>query len=197
MLSRYQYHLGFALPRARCDQLAKFLAALNKSAKSKTSAPKKPHKLAPKPLYLSLITLAETPLPHPFLRQRCTAAFANPLPPAIDFRFRTITGTGHDLRQTAAGNMAETNDLIDALTIVLAPQGVQPIPRRPSARPTISIGSGPQPSAPHPYLWSWTPQTLSLIEEDSFTGTRRELCTAKLAPPTQPAFNFGKISAAA
>lgn len=194
MPCRYHYHLGFALPQYRSDDLRQKLAAM---------APPPPSGDRPQsdstPLFLCLILIAESALQHPFLRQRCAAAFDRPLPPALDFHFHSIRFDKEAARLGVSGKSQDAAQLIAQFVALLSAQGIT-LPTHPTiARPEIVIGAAPQalPPAPLPYPWQWTPKELALIEVDHLLGQQRILHRWTLSAPIQPSFAFDEWDHAA
>lgn len=183
MTRRFQYHLGFILPPLRSEHLRQHLPA-----ELPLDAIRPTH-------FLSLCLVAETALPHPFLRQRCIAAFDRPLPPAIDFHFRSIQCTNGLCQLRASGKMKEASDSIAVLASYLAAQGINLPQHPPKAQPSIILANAAklpsaQPRSIQPYLWQWTPQRLALIEEDQLSGHHKLLQQWELDQPLQPCFGF-------
>lgn len=179
MPSRYHYHLACPLPAPRAAHLTQFLDAQPAETR---------------PLFLTLEILAETSLPHPFLRQRCAAALAADLPPAIEYHFRAITGPAAAPRLTATGPMTDHDRFLAHLRTALSAQSITAPHHLP--RPTIFLNMVQNLDAPRPYLFSWAPTHVALIEEDKITGLHRTLHTATLPPPIAPRFDFADSHAA-
>lgn len=181
MTPMFRYFLGFQVAADRAGWLARQLPPVS----GDLFAGLKPH------LYhLTLCTIAETPVPDPFLRQRVAKALEADLPAAGAIPFGRIVSKGMGAELVTVGSIAEIRQLYAAIVALLAPHGIDPMHRQSGLRPHITLGYGACDFDPVPLAWSWTPGELVLIESHVGHRRHRVLQSWSLLPPAQRAFAF-------
>lgn len=177
----FRYFLGFQLPGDRAGWLARHLPPVT----GDLFAGLKPHNY-----HLTLCTIEETRLAHPFLRQRVAQALEGELPAAATIPFGRIVGGGMGAELVTRGSVADIRTLYDALVARLAPHGIAPLYRATGLRPHITLGYGKQSFDPVPLAWNWTPRDLVLIESHIGHSRHRVLQCWRLPAPAQGTFDF-------
>ncbi|APZ99521.1 hypothetical protein BWQ93_14285 [Sphingopyxis sp. QXT-31] len=140
--------------------------------------------------HLTLCTIAETALPHPFLRQRVAAALGGDLPAAATIPFGRIVARDMGVELVTVGSVSAIRTLCESLVARLAAQGIEPLHRKPGLRPHITLGYGACVFDPVPLAWSWTPHNLVLVESHVGHRRHRVLQSWGLPPPAQGLFDF-------
>ena len=177
----FRYFLGFQVPADRAGWLARQLPPVAGDLFAG---------LKPQNYHLTLCTIEETQVPHPFLRQRVARAFAAGLPAASSIPFGRIRGRDAGAELVTAGSVAGIRQLYDALVALLAPHGLAPLHRQSGLRPHVTLGYGKHPFAPVQAIWNWTPRELVLIESHVGHGRHRVLQRWPLPAPAQGLFDF-------
>ncbi|MBO9695303.1 MAG: hypothetical protein J7499_03810 [Sphingopyxis sp.] len=177
----FRYFLGFQVAADRAGWLARQLPPVSGDLFAG---------LKPQNYHLTLCTIDETAVPHPFLRQRVAKAFEAGLPAAGPIPFGRIVSTDAGAELVTAGSIAGIRQLYEALVALLAPHGIEPWYRRSGLRPHITLGYGRHPFAPVPAAWNWTPRELVLIESHVGHSRHRVLQRWYLPAPAQRAFDF-------
>lgn len=181
MTPMFRYFLGFRVASDRAGWLARQLPAVPEDLFAGLKAC----------LYhLTLCTIAETQVPHPFLRQHVANAFKAALPPASPIRFGRIVARKRGAELITRGSAAEIRELYAAIVALLAPYGIEPMHRRSGLRPHITLGYGECDFDPVAVAWNWIPRELVLIESHVGHGRHRVLQSWTLAPPAQGLFGF-------
>lgn len=140
--------------------------------------------------HMTLCTIAETALPHPFLRQRVAAALGGDLPAAATIPFGRIVARDMGVELVTVGSVNAIRTLCESLVARLAAQGIEPLHRKPGLRPHITLGYGASVFDPVPLAWSWTPHNLVLVESHVGHRRHRVLQSWGLPPPAQGLFDF-------
>ena len=181
MSPMFRYFLGFQVPADRAGWLARQLPPVSGDLFAG---------LKPQLYHLTLCTIAETALAHPFLRQRVASAFEAGLSAASPIRFGRIVSKAMGAELVTVGSIAEIRQLFAVIAALLAPYGIAPMHRDSGLRPHITLGYGACDFEPVPVAWNWTPRELVLIE--SHVGHRRHrlLQSWTLEAPAQAAFGF-------
>lgn len=181
MAPMFRYFLGFQVAADRAGWLARQL----------------PHGsgdlfagLKPQLYHLTLCTVDETHVPHPFLRQRIAKAFEAGLPAAAAIPFGRIVSNEVGVELIAAGSVAGIRELYDAIAALLASHGIEPMYRRSGLRPHVTLGYGKRLFDPVSVAWNWLPRDLVLIESHVGRGRHRVLQRWTLASPAQGMFDF-------
>jgi 2'-5' RNA ligase len=177
----FRYFLGFQAPADRAGWLARRLPPVAGDLFAG---------LKPQNYHLTLCTIAETRVAHPFLRQRVAAALDGSLPAAATITFGRIVGRGAGAELVTTGSVAGIRALYEALVARLAPYAITPLYRESGLRPHITLGYGKHPFDPIPLAWTWTPRELVLIESHVGHSRHRVLQRWMLDPPAQAAFDF-------
>lgn len=181
MTPMFRYFLGFQVAADRAGWLARHL----------------PHGqgdlfagLKPQLYHLTLCTIAETHLPHPFLRQRVATALETGLPTASPIPFGRIVGGDTGARLTTTGSVADIRCLYSQLAASLERHDIHPLHRLSGLHPHITLGYGKCEFDPVPVAWTWTPRDLVLIESHIGHRRHRVLRSWTLEAPAQAAFGF-------
>ncbi|MBJ7439535.1 MAG: hypothetical protein JHD35_10985 [Sphingopyxis sp.] len=181
MSPMFRYFLGFQINADRGGWLARQLPPVP----GDLFAGLKPH------LYhLTLCTIAETAVANPFVRQHVAKAFAAGLPAASPIRFGRIVSKAMGAELVTVGSTAEIRQLYAAITLLLAPCGIDPMHRTSGLRPHVTLGYGACDFDAVPIAWTWIPGELVLIESHIGHRRHRVLQSWTLEPPAQAAFAF-------
>lgn len=181
MAPMFRYFLGFQVEPARAAWIAAHLPPVGYGLFSPL-----PHHL----LHLTLCTIAETDMPHPFLRQRVASAFAAGLPAASPTPFGRIVSRAKSAEFVTVGSTAGIRHVYDRIVAHLAPYDIQPWYRLSGLRPHITLGYGTCRFDPVALAWRWTPRDLVLIESHIGHQRHRLLQSWRLPPPKQVEFAF-------
>jgi hypothetical protein len=181
MAPMFRYFLGFQVAAERAGWLARQLPQVSGDLFAG---------LKPQLYHLTLCTIAETPAPHPFLRQRVARAFEAGLPPAAPIRFGRIRAHNAGAALVTAGSVGEVRQLYEAIVALLAPHDITPLHRKAGLRPHITLGYGACDFPAVSTAWNWIPRELTLIESHAGHGRHRVLQSWTLAPPAQAMFDF-------
>lgn len=177
----FRYFLGFQVAADRAGWLARQLPPVSGDLFAG---------LKPQNYHVTLCTIDETAVPHPFLRQRVAKAFEAGLPAASPIPFGRIVSTDAGAELITAGSIAGIRQLYGALVALLAPHGIEPWYRRSGLRPHITLGYGKHAFDPVPAAWTWIPRELVLIESHVGHSRHRVLQRWHLPAPAQRAFDF-------
>ena len=181
MSPMFRYFLGFQLAADRAGWLARQLPPVSGDLFAG---------LKPQNYHLTLCTIDETVVSHPFLRQRVANAFEAGLPAAAVIPFGRIVSRDAGAELVTAGSIAAVRQLYEDLVALLAPHGIAPWYRQSGLRPHITLGYGRHAFDPVPVAWNWTPRELVLIESHVGHGRHRVLQRWQLPAPAQGAFDF-------
>ena len=181
MSPMFRYFLGFQLAADRAGWLARQLPPVSGDLFAG---------LKPQNYHLTLCTIDETVVSHPFLRQRVANAFEAGLPAAAVIPFGRIVSRDAGAELVTAGNIAAVRQLYEGLVALLAPHGIAPWYRQSGLRPHITLGYGRHAFDPVPVAWNWTPRDLVLIESHVGHSRHRVLQRWQLPAPAQGAFDF-------
>lgn len=181
MAPMFRYFLGFQVPTDRAGWLARQLPPVSGDLFAG---------LKPQNYHLTLCTIDETSVPHPFLRQRIAQAFEAGLPAASAIPFGRIASKGAGTELITAGSIAGIRRLYEAVAARLAPHGIEPWYRESGLRPHVTLGYGKHVFDPVPIAWNWIPRDLVLIESHIGHSRHRVLQSWTLAPPVQGMFDF-------
>ena len=181
MSPMFRYFLGFQLAADRAGWLARQLPPVSGDLFAG---------LKPQNYHLTLCTIDETVVSHPFLRQRVANAFEAGLPAAAVIPFGRIVSRDAGAELVTAGNIAAVRQLYEGLVALLAPHGIAPWYRQSGLRPHITLGYGRHRFDPVPVAWNWTPRERVLIESHVGHGRHRVLQRWQLPAPAQGAFDF-------
>ena len=181
MSPMFRYFLGFQLAADRAGWLARQLPPVSGDLFAG---------LKPQNYHLTLCTIDETSVPHPFLRQRVAKAFEAGLPTAGSIPFGRIVSRDAGAELVTAGSIAAVRQLYEGLVALLAPHGIAPWYRQSGLRPHITLGYGRHRFDPVPVAWNWTPRELVLIESHVGHSRHRVLQRWQLPAPAQGAFDF-------
>ena len=177
----FRYFLGFQLAADRAGWLARQLPPVSGDLFAG---------LKPQNYHLTLCTIDETSVPHPFLRQRVASAFEDGLPATASIPFGRIVSRDAGAELVTVGSIAPIRQLYDDLVARLAPHGIAPWYRQSGLRPHITLGYGRHAFDPVPVAWNWTPRELVLIESHVGHSRHRVLQRWQLPTPAQGAFDF-------
>ena len=181
MSPMFRYFLGFQVPADRAGWLARQLPR----ATGDLFGALNPH------LYhLTLCTIGETMVRHPYLRQQVAGALQDGLPAASPIPFGRIVAGDMGAEVTSVGSIAEIRAFYGALVGLLAPHGIAPMHRQSGLRPHITLGYGRCDFDPVPLAWTWVPRDLVLIESHVGHRRHRVLQSWILPSPAQGAFDF-------
>lgn len=181
MIPMFRYFLGFQIPIDRAGWLARQLPPVSGDLFAG---------LKPQNYHLTLCTIDETSVPHPFLRQRVAKAFNVGLPAASSIPFGRIVSKDAGAELVTAGSVAGIRGLYEAIITLLAPHGIEPLYRQSGLRPHVTLGYGRHAFDPVPVAWNWTPRDLVLIESHVGHGRHRVLQSWTLDAPVQGMFDF-------
>ena len=181
MSPMFRYFLGFQLATDRAGWLARQLPPVSGDLFAG---------LKPQNYHLTLCTIDETVVSHPFLRQRVANAFEAGLPAAAVIPFGRIVSRDAGAELVTAGSIAAVRQLYEGLVALLAPHGIAPWYRQSGLRPHITLGYGRHAFDPVPVAWNWTPRDLVLIESHVGHSRHRVLQRWQLPAPAQGAFDF-------
>lgn len=181
MAPNFRYFLGFQVPADRAGWLARHLPPLPGDLFTGLS----PHRY-----HLTLCTIAETQLPHPFLRQRVARALSDTLPAAAAIPFGRIVARDAGVELVTAGGIGAIRGLYDALVARLAGEDIAPLHRKSGLRPHVTLGYGDAGFDPVPLAWNWTPRELVLVESHIGHRRHRRLQGWALPAPVQALFDF-------
>lgn len=181
MIPMFRYFLGFQIPIDRAGWLARQLPPVSGDLFAG---------LKPQNYHLTLCTIDETSVPHPFLRQRVAKAFNVGLPAASSIPFGRIVSKDAGAELVTAGSVAGIRGLYESIVALLAPHGIEPLYRQSGLRPHITLGYGRHAFDPVPVAWNWTPRDLVLIESHVGHGRHRVLQSWTLDAPVQGMFDF-------
>lgn len=181
MTPMFRYFLGFQVPADRAGWLARQLPPVSGDLFAG---------LKPQHYHLTLCTIDETPVPHPFLRQRVATAFEAGLPAAASIPFGRIVSKDAGAELVTAGSVAGIRQLYEAIVARLAPHGIEPWYRQSGLRPHVTLGYGRHAFAPVPVAWNWIPRDLVLIESHVGHSRHRVLQRWTLDAPVQGMFDF-------
>lgn len=181
MSPMFRYFLGFQLAADRAGWLARQLPPVSGDLFAG---------LKPQNYHLTLCTIDETAVPHPFLRQRISSAFEAGLPAAASVPFGRIVSRDAGAELVTVGSVAAIRQLYDDLVARLAPHGIAPWYRQSGLRPHITLGYGRHAFDPVPVAWNWTPRDLVLIESHVGHSRHRVMQRWQLPEPAQGAFDF-------
>jgi len=181
MSPMFRYFLGFQVPVDRAGWLARQLPPVTGDLFAG---------LKPQNYHLTLCTIAETMMPHPFLRQQVARALGADLPAASAIPFGRIQSRETGAELVTAGSVAAIRQLYEAVVARLATQAIEPMHRKSGLRPHITLGYGACDFDPVPLAWHWTPGDLVLIESHVGHRRHRVLQSWTLPPPVQGAFDF-------
>lgn len=181
MSPMFRYFLGFQLAADRAGWLARQLPPVSGDLFAG---------LKPQNYHLTLCTIDETSVSHPFLRQRVASAFEGGVPAAASIPFGRIVSRHAGAELVTVGSTAAIRQLYDDLVIRLAPYGIAPWYRQSGLRPHITLGYGRHAFDPVPVAWNWTPRELVLIESHVGHSRHRVLQRWQLPAPAQGAFDF-------
>lgn len=186
MPARYTYNLALSLPSVDSRRLT---AALRAKIQSPRQIPAVQTTDFPEIFYaLNIAELAQSDLPHPFLRQRLTAALPEMLPPAFALQQTRITA----INQSAAfshptqQSLRDINHFVAVVTPHLAAQNLTITP----IRPHIPLPMPANAKTAIPQHFGWTAEHLILSEFDRFTGLTRAVKSWPLPPPIQGSLPF-------
>lgn len=177
----FRYFLGFQLAADRAGWLARQLPPVSGDLFAG---------LKPQNYHLTLCTIDETSMSHPFLRQRVASAFEGGLPAAASIPFGRIVSRDAGAELVTVGSTAAIRQLYDDLVARLAPYGIAPWYRQSGLRPHITLGYGKHAFDPVPVAWNWTPRELVLIESHIGHSRHRVLQRWQLPAPAQGVFDF-------
>ena len=181
MAPMFRYFLGFQVAADRAGWLARQLPQVSGGLFAG---------LKPQLYHLTLCTIAETPAPHPFLRQRVARAFDAGLPAAAPIRFGRTLSRNAGAELVTTGGIDEARRLYEAVVARLAPHDITPLHRKSGLRPHITLGYGACDFPAVPVTWTWIPRELALIESHVGHRRHRVLQSWTLAPPAQAMFDF-------
>jgi hypothetical protein len=181
MAPMFRYFLGFQVAAERAGWLARQLPQFSGDLFAG---------LKPQLYHLTLCTIAETPAPHPFLRQRVARAFEAGLPPAAPVPFGRIVARNRGAALVTMGSVGEIRRLYEAIVALLAPHDIAPLHRKAGLRPHVTLGYGACDFPTVPIAWTWIPRELALIESHVGHRRHRVLQSWTLAPPMQAMFDF-------
>ena len=181
MAPMFRYFLGFQVAADRAGWLARQLPRVSGDLFAG---------LKPQRYHLTLCTIAETPGPHPFLRQRVARAFEAGLPAAAPIRFGRIVARSAGAALVTAGSVGEVRRLYEAIVALLAPHEIAPMHRKAGLHPHVTLGYGACDFPAVPITWNWLPRDLVLIESHVGHSRHRVLQSWTLAPPAQAMFDF-------
>ena len=181
MAPMFRYFLGFQVTADRAGWLARQLPPVSGDLFAG---------LKPQLYHLTLCTIAETPAPHPFLRQRVARAFEAGLPAAAPLSFGRIRARDAGAALVTTGDIGEVRRLYEAIVALLAPHDIAPMHRKAGLRPHITLGYGACDFPTVPIAWTWIPRELALIESHVGHRRHRVLQSWTLAPPMQAMFDF-------
>lgn len=177
----FRYFLGFQVAADRAGWLARQLPPVSGDLFAG---------LRPQLYHLTLCTIDETAVAHPFLRQRVANAFAAGLPAASPIRFGRIVSKAMGAELVTMGSIAEIRQLYAAITALLSSYDIDPMHRNSGLRPHVTLGYGACDFEPAPVAWNWTPRELVLIESHVGRRRHRVLQSWPLESPAQAAFDF-------
>lgn len=177
----FRYFLGFQVAVDRAGWLARQLPPVSGDLFAG---------LKPQFYHLTLCTIEETQVPHPFLRQRVANAFEAGLPAASGIPFGRIVSKDAGAELVTVGSIANIRHFYEALVALLAPYDIEPRYRQAGLRPHISLGYGKHPFEPVPVVWNWIPRELVLIESHVGHSRHRVLQRWPLLAPVQGMFDF-------
>ncbi|OHD04560.1 MAG: hypothetical protein A2885_15080 [Sphingopyxis sp. RIFCSPHIGHO2_01_FULL_65_24] len=181
MAPNFRYFLGYQVAADRAGWLARHLPPVSRDLFVGLS----PHRY-----HLTLCTIAETTLPHPFLRQQVERALAAGLPAAAAIPFGRIVAREAGAELVTAGDIGAIRAQYEAVIARLAREGIAPLHRKSGLRPHITLGYGKADFDPAPLAWTWTPHELVLIESHVGHRRHRRLQGWTLPPPAQGLFDF-------
>lgn len=181
MAPMFRYFLGFQVPADRAGWLARQLPPVSGDLFAG---------LKPQNYHLTLCTIDETPVPHPFLRQRVAKALAAGLPAASPIPLGRILSKESGAELVTVGSIVGIRSLYDTLVALLAPHNIEPQHRKSGLRPHITLGYGECDFPAVPVAWNWIPRALVLIESHVGHSRHRVLQSWTLAPPVQGTFDF-------
>ncbi|WP_257545579.1 2'-5' RNA ligase family protein [Sphingopyxis sp. DBS4] len=181
MAPMFRYFLGFQVAAERAGWLARQLPQVSGDLFAG---------LKPQLYHLTLCTIAETPAPHPFLRQRVARAFEAGLPSAAPVPFGRIVARNRGAALVTMGSVGEIRRLYEAIVALLAPHDIAPLHRKAGLRPHVTLGYGACDFPTVPIAWTWIPRELALIESHVGHRRHRVLQSWTLAPPMQAMFDF-------
>ncbi|UKK83291.1 hypothetical protein L7H23_12030 [Sphingopyxis sp. BSN-002] len=181
MTPMFRYFLGFQVPADRAGWLARQLPPVSGDLFAG---------LKPQNYHLTLCSIDETMVPHPFLRQRVAKAFEAGLPAAASIPFGRIVSKDAGAELITAGGVTGIRQLYEAIVARLAPHGIEPWYRQSGLRPHVTLGYGRHPFDPVPVAWNWIPRDLVLIESHVGHGRHRVLQRWTLDAPVQGMFDF-------
>lgn len=186
MSARYTYHLALSLPPTDSYRLT---AALREKIQSPRQNPSpQPYDFAEISSALIIAELAQSNLPHPFLRQRLTAALPETLPAAFPLQLNRITAinTAAALTHPAPQCARDITDFLTTLTPYLTSQNLTAT----ATRPHLPLPFSAHAKTAIPQIFGWTAEFLILWESDQFTGQNRTVKSWPLSPPIQGSFPF-------
>ncbi len=186
MPARYTYHLALSLPSMDSRRLTNALRA-------KIQAPQQNPTIQPSDFpeifyALNIAWLAHSDLPHPFLRQRLTAALPEILPAAFPIQQSRITAIDHSaaLSHPTPPSLREIHHFLTQITPHLTAQNLTATP----IRPHIPLPLSAHAKTAIPQHFGWTADHLILSEFDMFTGLNRTVKSWPLPPPIQGSLPF-------
>src|SRR3546814_18601714 len=131
MSPMFRYFLGFQLAADRAGGLARQLPPVSGDLFAG---------LKPQNYHLTLCTIDETAVSHPFLRQRVANAFEAGLPAAAVIPFGRIVSRDAGAALVTAGSIAAVRQLYEGLVALLPPHGIAPWYRHSGLTPPLTPG---------------------------------------------------------